>query len=176
MINFCLKSNQKIILFFFLWSIWAATWQTNEMSVHPAKTLISLGICPVWSESSLSTWRKLGSLATHWAHRLPMLICIFAGCTHFVGFVMSWLICYSPPLTIFSKALIFKRTQTYDHKFKKKNVQKLFNPNQTLMIEDKWIFFIEKTFLLHILFFLSITRIMQCYFPPHHTPPTCQLL
>ena len=38
------------------------------MSVHPAKTQISLGIRPVWSESSLSTWRKLGSLATHWAH------------------------------------------------------------------------------------------------------------
>ena len=43
---------------------------------------ISLGIRPVWSESSLSAWRKLGSLATHWAH------------THFVGFVMSWLIWY----------------------------------------------------------------------------------
>ena len=36
--------------------------------VRPAKTQISLGIRPVWSESSLSTWRKLGSLATHWAH------------------------------------------------------------------------------------------------------------
>ena len=24
--------------------------------------------CPVWSESSLSAWKKLGSLATHWAH------------------------------------------------------------------------------------------------------------
>ena len=57
------------------------------MSVRPAKTLISLGICPVWSESSLSTWRKLGSLATHWAHsedsdqtgRMPRLIWVFAG-------------------------------------------------------------------------------------------------
>ena len=38
------------------------------MSVRPAKTQISLGIHPVWSESSLSAWRKLGSLATHWAH------------------------------------------------------------------------------------------------------------
>ena len=38
------------------------------MTVRPAKTQISLGICPVWSESSLSAWRKLGSLATHWAH------------------------------------------------------------------------------------------------------------
>ena len=38
------------------------------MSVCPAKTQISLGIHPVWSESSLSEWRKLGSLAAHWAH------------------------------------------------------------------------------------------------------------
>ena len=29
---------------------------------------ISLGIRPVWSESSLSAWRKLVSLTTHWAH------------------------------------------------------------------------------------------------------------
>ena len=26
-------------------------------------------ICPVWSEFSLSAWRNLGSLATHWVHR-----------------------------------------------------------------------------------------------------------
>ena len=38
------------------------------MSVRPAKTQISLGIRPVWWESSLSAWRKFGSLATHWAH------------------------------------------------------------------------------------------------------------
>ena len=38
------------------------------MTVHPAKTQISLGIRPAWSESLLSTWRKLGFLATHWAH------------------------------------------------------------------------------------------------------------
>ena len=42
--------------------------KTNKMTVHPAKTQISLGIRPVWSESSLSTWRKLGSLVTHKAH------------------------------------------------------------------------------------------------------------
>ena len=35
--------------------------------VRPAKTQISLGICPVWSESSLSAWRNIKSLATHWA-------------------------------------------------------------------------------------------------------------
>ena len=38
--------------------------KSNKMTVRPAKTQIS----PVWSESSLSAWRKLGSLATHWAH------------------------------------------------------------------------------------------------------------
>ena len=40
----------------------ATTWH-----VRPAKTWISLAIRTVWSEPSLSTWRKLGSLATHWA-------------------------------------------------------------------------------------------------------------
>ena len=56
--------------------------KTNKVSMRPAKTQISLGICPVWSESSLSAWRNLGSLATHWAHsedsdqtgRMPRLI------------------------------------------------------------------------------------------------------
>ena len=41
----------------------------TKWHVHPGKTQISLGICPVWSESSLSAWKKkLGSLATHWAY------------------------------------------------------------------------------------------------------------
>ena len=56
---------------------------------------------PVWSESSLSAWRKLGSLATHWVCsedsdqivRMPRLIWVLAGCTgYIVGFVMKWLI------------------------------------------------------------------------------------
>ena len=63
--------------------------KTNKVSVRPVKTQISLGIRPVWPESSLSAWRKLGSLATHWAHsedsdqtgRMPRLIWVFAGCT-----------------------------------------------------------------------------------------------
>ena len=42
--------------------------KNNKISVRPAKTQINLGICPVWSKSSLSAWRKLGSLTTHWAH------------------------------------------------------------------------------------------------------------
>ena len=60
--------------------------KTNKNSVRPAKTQISLGIRPVWSESSLSTWRNLGPLATHWAYtedsdqteRMPRLIWVFA--------------------------------------------------------------------------------------------------
>ena len=52
--------------------------------VRPAKTQISLGIRPVWSESSLSAWRNLGSLSTHWAHSEdaePRLIWVFTGRT-----------------------------------------------------------------------------------------------
>ena len=60
--------------------------KTNKVSVRPAKTQISLGIRPDWSESSLSAWRKL---ATHWAHsedsdqtgRVPRLIWVLAGHT-----------------------------------------------------------------------------------------------
>ena len=75
--------------------------KTNKMTVCPAKTQISLGICPVWSESSLwaqwvakdpmllhadskdwSDWVDAqADLSLRWAHSL------------FVGFVMSWLIC-----------------------------------------------------------------------------------
>ena len=42
--------------------------KTNKMTLRPAKTQISLGTRPVWSESSLPAWRKLGSLATHSAY------------------------------------------------------------------------------------------------------------
>ena len=72
----------------------------TKWPVRPAKTQINLGIRPVWSESSLSAWRKLGSLATYWAHsedsdqtgRMPRLIWVFAGRTClFVGFALRWL-------------------------------------------------------------------------------------
>ena len=75
--------------------------ETNNVVVRPANTQISLGIRPVWSESSLSAWRKLGSLATHWAHSKdsesdwedaradPSLRWAH---THFVGFVTKQLI------------------------------------------------------------------------------------
>ena len=77
----------------------------TQWHVRPAKTQISLGIRPVWSESSLSAWRKLASLATDWAHsedsdqtgRMHRLIRVFSRHTyhtcHCVGFVVWWLIC-----------------------------------------------------------------------------------
>ena len=72
---------------------------------HDKTKTMSVRISPIWSESSLSAWRKLGSLATHWAHsedcdqigRMPRLIWVFAGRTcHFVGFVMRRLHCFCP--------------------------------------------------------------------------------
>ena len=72
--------------------------KTTKWHVHPAK--ISLGICPVWSESLLSAWRSLRSLATHWAHcedwsdwvdaQADPSLCWAHG--HFFGFVMRQLI------------------------------------------------------------------------------------
>ena len=60
----------------------------TKMTVRPVNTQISLGIRPVWSESSLSA-KKLGSLATHCAHsedtdqtgRMPRVIWVFDGRT-----------------------------------------------------------------------------------------------
>ena len=69
----------------------------TKWHVRPAKTQICLGFCPVWSESLLSAWRKLGSLATQWAHskdsdqtgQMPRLIWDFAGRT-VILLVLSW--------------------------------------------------------------------------------------
>ena len=88
--------------------------KTNKVTVHPAKTQISLGIHPVWSESSLSAWRKLGSLATHWAHsedcdqtgRMPRLIWVFAGRT----LILLVLLCrgsFTDVLIAYSLSIIF---------------------------------------------------------------------
>ena len=75
--------------------------KTNKLTVHPAKTQISLGIRPVWSESSLcaqwvakdpsflhadskdwSDWPDAqADLSLRWAH------------SHFIGFVMRRLKC-----------------------------------------------------------------------------------
>ena len=67
--------------------------KTNKMSVRPETTQISLGICPVWSESSLCTqWIAKDPRFLHadsedsdQTGRMPRLIWVFAGRTcHFV--------------------------------------------------------------------------------------------
>ena len=70
----------------------------TKWHVHPAKTQISLGIHPVWSESLLSAWRKLGSLATHWVHSEDSVwsdwwdaqadLSLRCALSHFVGFIV----------------------------------------------------------------------------------------
>ena len=45
----------------------------TKWHVRPAKTQINLGIRPVWSEASLSAWRKHGSGATHWAQAKTLI-------------------------------------------------------------------------------------------------------
>ena len=71
-------------------------------SVCPAKTQISLGICPVWSESSqCAQWVAEDPIFLHadsedsdqtgW---MPKLIGVFTVCTGYCdSFVMRWLIC-----------------------------------------------------------------------------------
>ena len=75
--------------------------KTTKCYLRPAKTQISLGIRPVWAESSLSAWRNIGSSDTNWAHsensdrtgQMPRLIWVFAVRTgHIVGFVALRLI------------------------------------------------------------------------------------
>ena len=70
------------------------------MDVRPAKTQISLGIRPGWSESSLCaqwvgkdlSFLHADSEDADQTGRMPRLILVFAGRTcHFVGFVMGWL-------------------------------------------------------------------------------------
>ena len=71
----------------------------TKLHVCPAKTQISLGIHLVWLEFSLSAWRKLGSLATHWASSEDWSdwgdaqadLSLRWAHSHFVGFVMRWL-------------------------------------------------------------------------------------
>ena len=90
---------------FFIWdspyyhqilTLEAASWQNQQNGMCAQRRLTS----GQSDQSSLSAWRKLESLATHWAHsedsdqtgRMPRLIWVFAGHTcHFVGFVMRWL-------------------------------------------------------------------------------------
>ena len=80
--------------------------RTNKMTLHPAKTQISLGIHPVWLELGIHPVWLESSLCTQWVAKdpsflhvdsedsdqtgqMPRLIWVFAGQTyHFVGYVV----------------------------------------------------------------------------------------
>ena len=97
------------------------------MTVRPAKTQISLGSHPVWSESSLCTqWVAKDPSFLHadsedsdQTGRMPRLIWVFAGRTcHFVGFVMRGLKLNATTGTlVFLQtiwfSLIYKKQQNY---------------------------------------------------------------
>ena len=102
---------------------WAASWQNQQNGMCAQRRLTSAWASAQSDQSSLSAWRKLGSLATHWAHsedsdktgRMPRLIWVFAGRTcHFVGFVMRWLrmncLRIKSELPIFSFSLDFSKS------------------------------------------------------------------
>ena len=69
-----------------LFLIWTASWQNQQCGVRPTKTQISLGIRPVWSESSLcAQWVAEGPSFPHadsedsdQTGRMPRLIWVFA--------------------------------------------------------------------------------------------------
>ena len=71
--------------------------KTNKVTVRPAKTLISLGIRPVWSESSLRaqwvvkdpSFLHADSEDSDRTGRMPRLIWVFAGRT-LILLVLSW--------------------------------------------------------------------------------------
>ena len=101
-IHFLLLNARPCYLFFYMSRSMTKPTKWHE---HPAKTRISLGIHPVWSEPSLCTLRIVkdprflhadseDSDQTGW---MPRLIWVFAGHTgHFVGFVMGRLIYFFP--------------------------------------------------------------------------------
>ena len=94
--------NRSVLLPTSLSRIWVNSQNVNsdmsnlmtKWSVRPAKTQISQGISPVWSESSL--WTQWVAKDPSFLHA-DRLIQVFAGRTdHFVGFVMWRLILCKP--------------------------------------------------------------------------------
>ena len=91
----------------------------TKWSVGPAKTQISLGIRPVWSEYSLCaqlvvkdpSFLHAGSVNSDQTGRMPRLVWVFAGRScQFVGFIMRWLI-YGPRPKAFPSCLMLLTIQ-----------------------------------------------------------------
>ena len=64
----------------------------TKRHVHPMKTQISLGICPIWAEPLLCTQRLAKDPTSLRADSLGWSD-FSLGARHFVGFVMVWLNC-----------------------------------------------------------------------------------
>ena len=107
----------------------------TKWHVHPAKTQISLGICPVWSESSLrAQWVAMEPMR----RLIRMGGCpgssVFPGCTyHFVGFVMHWLKCHS-------QSIVHSEKQTGSHKncLPYQTWQKVYQVYSVLLTYKDW--------------------------------------
>ena len=77
-------------------TIWAASWQNQQNDLCTQQRLRSAWASAQSGQSSLSAWRKLWSLATHWGHsedsdqtgQIPRLIWVLAGHTGDCDFVM----------------------------------------------------------------------------------------
>ena len=67
-LHICMYIHRYFDYYFAEENIWATAWQNQTNECAPSEDQISLSIHPVWSESSLSAWRKFGFLATHKAH------------------------------------------------------------------------------------------------------------
>ena len=102
-VSYALQVSTLFSFKYFWYPVWkySVNWpqhdKTNKMSVRPAKTQISLGIRPAWSESLLCTqWVAKDPMFLHadsedwsdWVEAQADLSLCWAH-THFVGFVMS---------------------------------------------------------------------------------------
>ena len=120
--------------------------QPTKWHVRPAKTQISLGIHPFWSESSLFAWRKLGSLATHWANSEDSDRWAHS---HFVGFVVRRLYIYNCNIVDWAEKPQIKRTNklaTFNIFASLSRCPKLFSFSHSICIEliyeeNKWYVF-----------------------------------
>ena len=125
----------------------------TKWHVCTAKSQIRLGIRPVWSESSLSAWSKLGSLATYWAHIEDWSDWADA---HFVDFVMRQL-----------KRVLKNFAAPFIRQKKKKNASFL----ETLLTYYSKLFGTSENFSSIFKVFLMIFMLFlyQKMFPPHPT-------
>ena len=140
----------------------------TKRHMHPAKTQISLSIRAVWSESSLSAWRKRGSLATQWAHsedsdqtgRMPRLIWVFTGRT-VILLVLSWGGSY-PDHVHGSNFIIFDLQETKAFFLRLQTLQPVFQWPQPCLctVSDP---FLCKNFKMQYIWDLALSIFWYCF-------------